>query len=223
MMLSIESTDSHRLLNVSLADRECVRHLGARLNETGDWIVPQGLPLDPFAAWLSHQRASSFGVLVAKLWCVHCANLTRVVGLMLPPGHERLLFRGDGTQRWVRHDQSFFVPRFLQYLPNDVIGHLQEFNPNFKRGTQENWGELHQNHCEHCGALHHDRELHRDVEGTFDPSLIATTAIALHVVAQPFYGRSGDGIESDHLAKSRSSLSPLRRRAHETQLQRSAA
>lgn len=188
-----------RLFDVNKADIDQVYALGGRFDtEQRTFYVPTGVDPAPFAPWLASLRASSYGVILAKLWCVHCANLTRVAGLVLPAGHEGHVHRGGVERQWIAQSNRF-IPSYIDVLEAKVLARIRGFAPKFERVVDETWGEVYQNHCEQCGALHSDRELYRDVDGALDYRLIDSTAVELVNFNESFLGRSGDGIDADQL------------------------
>lgn len=192
-------THVNRLFEVQACDIDHVYDLGARYDAAErSWFIPEGVDAAPFAPWLSSLRASCYGVVLAKIWCVHCANLTRVAGILLPRDHDSLEQRGGVQREWIGNANRF-VPTFIDVLSPAVLSRIRGFAPKYDRVRDENWGEIYQNHCEHCGALHTDRKLYRDVEGALDYRLIGSTAIELHAINEPFLGRGGDGIDADQL------------------------
>jgi len=138
-------------------------------------------------------RASSYGVLVAKLWCRHCQNLTRVAGVWLPARHETLEQLGRVDREWIVQPTAM-VPTHLETLGAGVLERIRSFAPRYELVRLPMWGEVYQNHCEQCGALHADRELYIDHEGALDHRHIGTDAIELHRFEESFLGRAADHI-----------------------------
>jgi hypothetical protein len=186
---------SDRILLVPNSQRDLAASLGARLNLDGDWIVDAGANLEPFAPWISSHRASSFGVLVAKAWCAHCSQPTKVVGLMLPRGYEEVRRQVDGTPAWARNPRGKLIPRRLSFIDSNALARLHAFNPKFSLVSDSEWGEVFANHCEHCGVVKHENLVSGERDAVIEPALIDSEAVTVQYFNQPLYVHAEDGIE----------------------------
>jgi hypothetical protein len=115
----------------------------------------------------------SDGYLIARTvgMCLHCRGVTRLVALMLPPGHES---RSDSWEPTPRHALLFYV----ESLPEAVRHHLQALAPTYRFATSPaTQSSYWANHCERCGGLQEDHELFCEPEGAFLPISPAAAAI----------------------------------------------
>jgi hypothetical protein len=109
----------------------------------------------------------STGYLLAQsvFACWHCLRPTAVFCLGSSPGHERHL--GD---KWESVDMDVLL-FYVEYLPPDVAMVLQELSPQYRPDnsatTKRNYWI---NHCQHCGALLEDHDLHCEPDGAFLPA-----------------------------------------------------
>jgi len=77
---------------------------------------------------------------------------------------------------------------YVEYLPDAVQGRLRDLSPSFCFACSDAtltsyWA----NHCDHCGRLLGDHELHCEPEGAFVPvSEAAAAAIELLKIEEPF-------------------------------------
>ena len=77
---------------------------------------------------------------------------------------------------------------YVEYLPDSVQGRLRDLSPSFRFAYSDAtltsyWA----NHCDHCGRLLGDHELHCEPEGAFVPvSEAAAAAIELLKIEEPF-------------------------------------
>ena len=135
----------------------------------------------------------------AKCW--HCGSTTRLLALAVPPEHATLYVdsqpdTGDGgevvRQVWQRADISAFLFH-VEQLGDDVKVRLQQLSEHFRpvecAVTQSFCWE---NHCEHCGELLGDNELHCEPDGAFLPtSAAAASEIYLVHIREPFEAAAG--------------------------------
>lgn len=154
-------------------------------------------------------RAQSYMVARTSMRCWHCGLSTRLLALVVPPNHEILDDQpaaDDGREsapdEWQR--ASFNAVLFyVEELPDGVENRLRQLLPSFRlahsAATQSSYWA---NHCEQCGALLGDHELHCEPEGAFIPSNeAAATIIELVEVAEPFTAvAAGCATEPEFLA-----------------------
>jgi hypothetical protein len=76
----------------------------------------------------------------------------------------------------------------VEYLPDGVLDQLKQISPSFRLAySAATLNSYWANHCEHCGTLLDDHELHCEPEGAFMPaSESAAAAIQLSSVEAPF-------------------------------------
>jgi hypothetical protein len=128
--------------------------------------------------------------------CPECGLTTRLLALALPPLHEILdaetsegIGDGDGAVQddWQRSDANALL-FYVEQLPADVQHRLEQLSPHFRLARSAATQSVYwANHCEHCGALLGDHELHCEPDGAFAPSSAAAAAtIELLQTNQPF-------------------------------------
>jgi len=142
-------------------------------------------------------RSQSYYVAQTSVGCWHCGLSTRLLALALPHHHETLhseppadatADRDDSTlDVWQRESVNAFI-FYIEYLPDDVQGRLRPISPFFRWAySSSTLNSYWANHCEHCGKLLGDHELHCEPEGAFMPlSETAATNIQLLKVKEPF-------------------------------------
>ncbi len=77
---------------------------------------------------------------------------------------------------------------YVECLPDDVQDRLTRVSPFYRLGRSEaTLNSYWANHCEHCGTLLGDHELHCEPDGAFMPSNEAAAAnIQLQQIPEPF-------------------------------------
>jgi hypothetical protein len=156
-------------------------------------------------------RADSFCVATTLQTCRHCGHSTRLVAVVLPPGHEVLEWDDDAIDDEIVDDeiiddeiiddhteshadsagtwQVAAQPAFLfhiAYLPEHVQRRMCAATAySVERGAPADescWA----NHCEHCGAYFDDQELFCEPGGAFCPASVADArSIELRTVDEP--------------------------------------
>jgi len=125
-------------------------------------------------------RSSSYYIARTEVQCLSCDQWTRVLALALPAPHEVLI-----EDEWQSADVSAFL-FYVTELPEDVRHQLQ--TSSFFRLTRAEdasdpcWA----NHCEHCGALVSDDELHCETGGFMPGHADEAQTISLIEVRQAF-------------------------------------
>jgi hypothetical protein len=129
--------------------------------------------------------------------CPQCHAETRLVALILPPGHEALSIdeedtlidrdastRGDLWESVPRHAFVFYV----EFLPDEVRRRLQVLAPMYRfAASPATQGSYWANHCARCGAFQEDQDLFCEPEGAFLPvSPAAASSIELLPVPEAF-------------------------------------
>jgi hypothetical protein len=129
----------------------------------------------------SNLRATSYSIAHTRVHCECCNGASRVIALALPPGHE---MRVDG--QWQRAESNAFV-FYIAELPAPISRRLIEIAPLFSRKH----GEGHRNpywanHCEQCGGMFSDDNLHCEPGGFMPSHPAEADAISLSPVAEAF-------------------------------------
>jgi hypothetical protein len=155
-------------------------------------------------------RSETYYVARATSPCRHCGMRTGLLALAIPD-HETLELdaSGDGVDpggdlspdAWQRAGANAFL-FYVQQLSDDVQDRLGELSRHFRlarnAATQNTYWA---NHCEHCGTLLGDHELHCEPGGAFAPSNEAAAADIelLHINAPLQAGASGYALEPEFL------------------------
>jgi len=147
---------------------------------------------------------------IARGWqrCECCRNMTSVVGLLVPAGHETLETDArtesdrSAAEVWERADHEAILFD-VEYLPRAIQNRLRQVAPHYRvsganAAGRSNWV----NHCSCCGAQQADFDLFCEPEGAFVPiSPAAAAQIRLITVHEPFeahasgYGHAPEFLE----------------------------
>lgn len=156
-------------------------------------------------------RAQSYLIARTSVRCWHCGLPTRLLALAMPPSHETLhgdtqTGAGNGwesvSDEWQRANVNAFL-FYVECLPTRVESRLQQFWRFFCLAhSPATLNSYWANHCEHCGILIGDHELHCEPEGAFVPSSEAAAAdIQLVQIPEPFEAlAAGYAIEPEFFA-----------------------
>ena len=140
-------------------------------------------------------RSQSYYVARTNVRCWHCGSSTSLLALAVPDDHETLdedtqaAADGGGPAADAWHPANAHA--FLFYvvsLPDGVRGRLNQLSRFFRLAhsavtSSSYWA----NHCEHCGTLLGDHELHCEPDGAFMPSSEAAAAnIHILKIREPF-------------------------------------
>jgi hypothetical protein len=127
--------------------------------------------------------------------CWHCGLSTRLLALAIPDGHETLdedaQADADGgepaSNAWQPANANAFL-FYVGHLTDRVLGRLNQLSPFFRLAhSPATLSSYWANHCEHCGTLLGDHELHCEPDGAFMPSSEAAAAnIHLVRISEPF-------------------------------------
>jgi hypothetical protein len=141
-------------------------------------------------------RSHSYYVVCTDAGCWYCGLSTRLLALAVPHGHEVL--DSDATSAaadhdapapdaWERADINAFL-FYVECLPDDVQSRLTQLSRNYRLAySTATLSSYWANHCQHCGALLGDHELHCEPDGAFMPtSEGAATGIRLVQIHEPF-------------------------------------
>ena len=138
-------------------------------------------------------RSQTYYVARATAQCRHCGSPTRLLALAMPRIHETL------DDEWQCADANAFL-FYVGELPDDVRYRLQALSPHFRRARSAATQSIYwANHCEHCGTLLGDHELHCEPDGAFAPSSEAAAADIelLHINAPLRAAASGYALEPE--------------------------
>jgi hypothetical protein len=140
-------------------------------------------------------RSQTYYIARTNVRCWHCGVPTLLLALAIPDEHETLdedpQADADGGESAPNAWQPANANAFLLYverLPNRVQGRLNQLSQFFRLAhsaatSSSYWA----NHCEHCGTLLGDHELHCEPDGAFMPSSAAAAAsIQLLQISEPF-------------------------------------
>jgi hypothetical protein len=139
-------------------------------------------------------RSQSYYVARTCTRCPQCGLSTRLLALAIPQGHETLhagtddeLCDGSAQDLWQRADVNALL-FYIEGLPGAVQSRLQRlssfFHPAYDPAAMNSYWA---NHCEQCGNLLGDHDLHCEPEGAFMPtSDAAAKAVQLLRFDEPF-------------------------------------
>jgi len=138
-------------------------------------------------------RSQTYYVARATAQCRHCGSPTRLLALAVPHIHETL------EDEWQCAGGNAFL-FYVGELPDDVRRRLQALSPHFRRARSAATQSIYwANHCEHCGTLLGDHELHCEPDGAFAPSSEAAAADIelLHINAPMRAAAAGYALEPE--------------------------
>ncbi|MGO9934011.1 MAG: conjugal transfer protein TraC [Steroidobacteraceae bacterium] len=141
-------------------------------------------PLHPEANY----RSPGYSIAGADTRCTHCGRTTRVLALLLPEDHEALdTETADDMHAWRRAGANAFL-FYLAHMPHCVQRRLLQLSRTFRVARSEaTLNAYWANHCEHCGLLLSDHELHCEPDGAFMPCSEAEARnILLLQIDEPF-------------------------------------
>jgi hypothetical protein len=141
-------------------------------------------------------RSQTYYVATTNVRCWHCGAPTRLMALALPHHHETLdtdtqAVAGDrdapAPDTWQRASVNAFL-FYVEQLSDGVLGHLSQFSQHFRLAhSAVTLNSYWANHCEHCGTLLEDHELHCEPPGAFMPcSEAAAMNVHLQQIPEPF-------------------------------------
>jgi hypothetical protein len=133
-------------------------------------------------------RSRTYYVAGTDVRCWRCSMSTRLLALAVPPRHETL--DGDAPlspDAWQCANFTAFL-FYVEHLPESVQSRLNQLSPHFRpEHSTVTLCSYWANHCEHCGALLEDHELHCEPDGAFLPmSEAAAACIELLQIHEPF-------------------------------------
>jgi hypothetical protein len=140
-------------------------------------------------------RSQTYYVARTDMRCWHCGLSTRLLALAMPRDHETLdedaqadADCGDrASEAWHRAAVNAII-FYVECLPDGVKDRLNLISPFFRLAhSTATLNSYWANHCEHCGTLLGDHELHCEPDGAFMPSSEAAAAnIQLQQIQEPF-------------------------------------
>jgi hypothetical protein len=139
-------------------------------------------------------RSQTYYVARTTVPCWHCGLSTQLLALAMPQNHETLHMdtRGGADDRpdvdtWQRANLHAFL-FYVEYLPDGVQGRLSHISQFFRLAySAATLNSYWANHCEYCGTLLPDHELHCEPDGAFMPSTeVAAANIRLLQIHEPF-------------------------------------
>jgi hypothetical protein len=134
-------------------------------------------------------RSPAYYVASARVPCRFCRSSTLVLALALPPNHEVLEDDGE-TAAWQAVPANAFL-FYVTALANSVEVQLSQLSAHcfYFAHSDTTQNSYWANHCEHCGQLLADHELHCEPEGPFSPTEEAEAArISLATINEAFEG-----------------------------------
>jgi hypothetical protein len=115
-------------------------------------------------------RSSKYSIALTDTRCWYCGQSTRVLALLLPQDHETLdPETAEESSAWQPAGGSALL-FYVAYLPDGVQRRLLQLSPTIRVARSEATANRYwANHCEHCGSLLDDHELHCESAGAFMP------------------------------------------------------
>lgn len=150
-------------------------------------------------------RSRAYWLAQLAMVCPFCGAATRVAGVALPANHETLDDADGQVPTWQLAGANALL-FLLTQIPQETEGHLRRLAPGFRRTDGGLTGESQwANHCEHCGALLDDQNLHCEPGDSFVPITAAQgSRIRLIEFHEPFEGSAaGYSLEPEFLPFSR--------------------
>jgi hypothetical protein len=137
-------------------------------------------------------RSQSYFVARTDTRCWHCGSLTRVLAIALPRDHETLAEDAQPApadrlrpEAW-QHAHVDALIFHVQRLNDDVRSRLNGISQHYRLSHQPAEHSYWANHCEHCGKVLADQELHCELDGAFVPSSNAAASnIQLQRIEEP--------------------------------------
>jgi hypothetical protein len=133
-------------------------------------------------------RSPKYSIARTDTRCWRCGQSTSVLALLLPEDHETLDPESEEeSHAWQPAGGSAFL-FYVAYLPDGVQGRLFQLSPTIRVAHSDATANCYwANHCEHCGSLLDDHELHCETDGAFMPcSEAEAQKIVLLQVCEPF-------------------------------------
>jgi hypothetical protein len=145
-------------------------------------------------------RSQTYYVARTRVRCSQCGSPTGLLALAVPDDHETRdedspadAGGGESTKdAWHPSNANAFL-FYVGSLPDGVQGRLNQLSRFFRLAHSADTSSSYwANHCEHCGTLLGDHELHCEPEGAFMPSSEAAAAnIQLLHIHEPLQAAAG--------------------------------
>jgi hypothetical protein len=141
-------------------------------------------------------RSVRYIIVLSRACCTLCSVVTAVFAFALPAGYESLNVDDDtpddesGT--WEAPGMAAILS-YVEYLPESVADRIRVLTSHYRIDQDNHSGEsLWMNHCQNCGALLDEEELHGDPNCPFGPlPCEGLEALVLHEVREPFEAWAG--------------------------------
>jgi hypothetical protein len=133
-------------------------------------------------------RSLNYSIARTDTRCWYCGRRTRVLALLLQKDHETLEPETTGElNAWQPAGANAFL-FFVASLPDGVQRRLFELSATIRAAHSATTANCYwANHCEHCGSLLDDHELHCEIGGAFVPCSEAEAQnILLLQINEPF-------------------------------------
>lgn len=183
-------------LQVPFAQKDEAKKRGAQWdNNSKVWYVPEGVDPSLFKQWLPgppqlNTRAERYFIAESLTACWKCGEATRVLGIVLPAGHET----AEDDNEWTRNDDPAIVSYASFLLPDNatrIQALSRKYRVDFSKTTNSSYW---MNHCDRCGMKQGDFELYCEPDGAFFPtSEQAASRITLHSNDEAFGGVAQTG------------------------------
>ena len=131
-------------------------------------------------------RGPAYYVASARVNCQHCGIATVVMALAVPHDHETRQEDGD-IEPWQRVSVAAML-FYVTSLPIAVQARLSRLSSRYQPASSDAaLGSYWSNHCDHCGVLLGDHDLHCEPDGAFVPSSAAQAQeIQILRIPEPF-------------------------------------
>jgi hypothetical protein len=140
-------------------------------------------------------RSSSYYIAQTDVGCTCCNRRSRVLALAVPPNHRIKL--DDGWHTVAANAFIFHVAE----LPRSVAQRVIERSCGLRLTRGEDANSYWANHCEHCGAMFSDDELHCEPGGFMPSDAAEAEAICLSHISRAFSAAAaGHAIDPEFFA-----------------------
>ncbi|WP_174048557.1 DUF5710 domain-containing protein [Agrobacterium tumefaciens] len=191
-------------LRVPFSQKDQAKRLGAKWDAINKvWFVHSDVDISTFERWLPldadyiNVQADHYFIMEGSCECWKCARSTRLLGFLLPDGHESLWI-GDTEEEdfWERIEMPGMITGVTNLVPA-VAERIRQFGDFYRQNLNKTTAiKRWMNHCENCGVKQGDFYPHPE-PGMFGPlDKEAAAKIIFHHVAEPF-GCSGSATLGD--------------------------
>jgi hypothetical protein len=135
----------------------------------------------------SNVRSNGYYVARTSGQCRHCGLSTGLLALAMPRNHETVDSDEQASDSWYCPEVHAILFH-VELLSDAVQRRLKHVWPHFRLAySAATLSSYWANHCEHCGTLLDDHDLHCEPDGAFVPSSEAAAKnIELLQVQEPF-------------------------------------